>query len=245
MAGDLAVVIPARFESSRFPGKPLVDLDGVPMVVRTHRQCVSAVDASMVFVATDDQRIAAVCRSEGIEVIETSSGCLTGTDRVAECAEILGVNTLVNVQGDEPVIDPADVATMVEAALAEPDEVLNGYCGIEDEAAYRDPSVPKAVVAPDGRLLYMSRGPVPASKGGTFRMAWRQVCIYAFPRAALRAFADHGVKSRLEDIEDIEILRFLEMGWTVRMVLLSDTSIPVDDPADVERVLAAIRSRGL
>lgn len=235
------VVIPARYQSSRLPGKPLVNLCGVPMIVRTYQQCVKVVPRERVYVATDDDRIGDACRSAGISVVMTSSDCLTGTDRVAEVARQIDADTYVNVQGDEPVFNPADLRSIIEAARAHPDDVINGYCAIDSEAMFRSGSTPKVVLRPDGRLLYMSRAPIPTTKTHGFAAAWRQVCAYAFPRKALEEFTRAGGKTRLEEIEDIEILRFLELGWDVRMIPMSDRSVAVDNPEDVARAEAAIR----
>lgn len=244
-APDYAVIIPARYQSSRLPGKPLVDLCGVPMVVRTYRQCIQACPPEQVYVATDDERIAAVCRAHEIQVLMTSPDCLTGTDRVAECARQLDAEVLINVQGDEPVFNPQDLRAVLDSLSQYPGEVLNGFCAIGNDESFRSESIPKVVMRPDGRLLYMSRSPIPGNKQHAFVRAWRQVCVYAFPRAALVAFAEQPRKTPLEELEDIEILRFLELGWEVRMLEMSADSIAVDNPDDVERAEAAICERGL
>ena len=240
-----AIIIPARYESSRLPGKALIELDGLPMIVRTWRQCAKAIEAKSIFVATDDFRIEAVCADFGIQTILTSPDCLTGTDRVAECALHLDAEVLINVQGDEPVFNPEDLDKLIEAAHRYPDEVLNGVCEIRDISQFECGSIPKVVTRADGRLLYMSRASIPTTKQFDYVKAWRQVCSYVFPYAALKAFASQSTKTPLEQIEDIEILRFLELGFEVRMVPLSDDSISVDLPEDIEKVLDAIRTRGL
>jgi 3-deoxy-manno-octulosonate cytidylyltransferase (CMP-KDO synthetase) len=238
------VVIPARYESHRLPGKPLIDLCGVPMIVRTYRQCIKAAPESLVYVATDDDRIRMICEEQGISVVMTSINCLTGTDRVAEVAQIIEADTYINVQGDEPVFNPDDLRALIKTACEFPKEVINGYCSISDESLFRSASVPKLVMRPDGRLLYISRAPIPSNKTFKFEKSWRQVCAYAFPKHALQAFASTKAKTELEAIEDIEILRFLEFGWDVRMVLMSDCSVAVDNPEDVIRAEAVIRSLG-
>lgn len=242
---NYAIIIPARYESSRLPGKPLIDLDGIPMLVRTYRQCAKACPAEKIYVATDDPRIKAVCDAYGIQSLRTSSDCLTGTDRVAECAKKLDYDIFINVQGDEPVFNPDDISRLIDAIYQYPGEVLNGVCEIHDESQFRSTSTPKAVMRNDGRLLYMSRAAIPTSKKNEFTKAWRQVCAYAFPRAALEAFIAQPAKTPLELIEDIEILRFLELGFEVRMITLSEDSIAVDVPEDVPKVVAAIKERGL
>jgi 3-deoxy-manno-octulosonate cytidylyltransferase (CMP-KDO synthetase) len=239
------VVIPARFESSRLPGKPLVPLCGVPMIVRTWRQCAKAIEADRIVVATDDARIEAVCAENGIAALRTSAHCFTGTDRVAEVATRIEASTYINVQGDEPVFNPTDLKALIAAATRYPGEVLNGMCVITDEEAFRSTTVPKVVTRPDGRLLYMSRASIPAGKELRFSSASRQVCAYAFPASALRDFSAASAKTPLEGVEDIEILRFLELGYEVRMLPMSDQSIAVDVPADVPRAESRIRELGL
>lgn len=246
MNQSIAVIIPARYASSRLPGKPLVDLLGVPMVVRTFRQVIKAVPSEFVYVATENHQIKAVCESFGIQVLMTSDACLTGTDRIAECASQLPkVKTFINVQGDEPVFEPADVRAVIEAAINYPDDIINGYCAIGDEHHFRSGTIPKVVFRPDGRLLYMSRAAIPTTKMHQLKSANRQVCCYAFPVDALLAFSAQKQKTPLEDIEDIEILRFLELGFEVRMIELSSRSIAVDVPEDIVDVEIAIVERGL
>jgi 3-deoxy-manno-octulosonate cytidylyltransferase (CMP-KDO synthetase) len=236
------VVIPARYQSSRLPGKPLVELCGVPMIIRTWRQCLKAVPAEQVYVATDDDRIDEVCRRYGAQVVRTSSDCLTGTDRVAELARQIPADMYVNVQGDEPVFNPDDLRALIAQAERNPQDIINGYCPISTEEMFRSPTTPKVVMRPDGRLLYMSRGAIPTTKQLGFATAWRQVCAYAFPPAALEAFAGQTRKTPLEQLEDIEILRFLELGFEVRMIPMSDCSVAVDTPDDVARAEDAIRA---
>ncbi len=234
---DYIVVIPARYESSRFPGKPLLNLAGKSMLLRTYQQCIKAVDPALVYVATDDDRIVQHCRDFGMQVLLTSGTCLTGTDRIAEVAQKIKATWYINVQGDEPVFDPADITAIIDALAQYPGEILNGYCPISDEEQYRSVFVPKVVFRPDGRLLYMSRSAIPGNKEEEFVKAWRQVCIYAFPYKALFDFASTTTKTPLEEQEDIEILRFIELGFEVRMLPLSTTSIAVDTPGDVSKVL--------
>ncbi|HEY6874645.1 MAG TPA: 3-deoxy-manno-octulosonate cytidylyltransferase [Geobacteraceae bacterium] len=239
------IVIPARYQSSRLPGKPLVNIGGVPMVVRTYRQCIKALPSEKVYVATDDERIAGVCRTYGMQYLMTSADCLTGTDRIAEASRLVDADSYINVQGDEPVFNPDDIRKLMEEATAYPHQILNGYCRILNEEQFRSSSIPKVVMRPDGRLLYMSRAPIPTNKNHGFEKALRQVCAYAFPKEALTAFVAAETKTALELIEDIEILRFLELGWDVRMIPMTDDSVAVDNPEDVLKAEAKIREMGL
>ena len=239
------IVSPARYESSRLPGKPLIELNGVPMVIRTYRQCLKVVSAELICVATDDDRIQQVCTAEGIRVVRTSNECLTGTDRIAEVARHEQADVFINIQGDEPVFNPGDLVALLQAVSQHPNEVINGYSPITLSDQFNSTSIPKVVFRPDGRLLYMSRAPIPGSKDRGLNKAWRQICAYAFPRGALLEFASVKTKMQLESIEDIEILRFLELGWDVRMIAMSDQSISVDNPDDIPLVEAAITQLGL
>lgn len=238
---DYLVVIPARYQSSRLPGKPLVELLGTPMIVHTFRQCAKAVNEQDIVVALDDDRVEAICEAHGIQTLRTSENCLTGTDRVAETARAIPAQTYVNVQGDEPLFAPDDILKLIRAAQDYPDRIINGYCAIDQASRFRSSHVPKVVFRPDGRLLYMSRAGIPGNKKNEFEAGWRQVCAYALPPQALAAFAANPEKTPLEFHEDIEILRFLELGFDVHMIELSADSISVDTPDDIERAEAALR----
>jgi 3-deoxy-manno-octulosonate cytidylyltransferase (CMP-KDO synthetase) len=211
------------------------------MLLRTYEQCIKAVDSALVYVATDDDRIVQHCNQFGMQVLLTSESCLTGTDRIAEVAEQIKATYYINVQGDEPVFDPNDIITIIKALKEYPGEILNGYCQITDEEQYTSVYVPKVVFKPDGQLLYMSRSAIPGNKERCFVKAWRQVCIYAFPYQSLVEFAATTAKTPLEEQEDIEILRFIELGFNVRMLPLSTTSIAVDTPGDVIKVLKRLQ----
>lgn len=232
----IVLAIPARYESSRLPGKPLIPLNGIPMIARTYKQCAKAVDPAQIYVLTDDARIQAVCESIGAKVIMTSKNCRTGTDRIGELLSKVDADLFINVQGDEPLFDPNDLLKLIAVAEENPHEIINGFCPIYDEAQFNNPNIPKVVTRPDGRLLYMSRAGIPTGKDFGYSKAFRQVCAYAFPRKALEEFSKSEKKTELESIEDIEILRFLELGWEIRMIEMSGLSIAVDTPEDVERV---------
>lgn len=236
------IVIPARMQSTRLPKKPLIDLEGKSMIQRTYEQCIKAVPAKLVYVATDSEEIKQHCEQLNIQVVMTAEDCLTGTDRVAEVANTIDAEYYVNVQGDEPLFNPDDITKTVALLEKHPGEIINGYAPISSVEDYQSVSVPKVVLRPDGRLLYMSRSAIPGNKAGAFAWAHRQICVYAFPKKALAAFSAVTEKTPLEKQEDIEILRFLELGYEVRMVELSADSIAVDHPEDAERVREVLRS---
>ena len=235
-----AVVIPARYQSSRFPGKPLVDLCGKPMIQHVWERCCEAVGAEKVYVATDSDQIESVVESFGGAVIRTSSDCLTGTDRLAEANRQLNCDFIINVQGDEPLISPADINTVAQAYLAGDGSVVNAMCKIIDEREFRSFTVPKVVCDQSNKLLYMSRSAIPLTKNNEFKFSYKQVCIYAFSKEHLEFFISHQSKTPLEEIEDIEILRFLESQYPVQMIEVDSGSMAVDIPEDVVRVKAAL-----
>lgn len=234
---DYILVIPARYQSSRLPGKPLIDLKGKSMILRTYEKCLEVVPKDKVFVATDDERIYNHCISNSINVLMTSNECLTGTDRVAEVAKIIPAEYYINVQGDEPLFNPDDILKVLGCIKDNDGKIINGYSSINREEDYFSTSIPKVVFRPDGRLLYMSRSPIPGNKNAEFIRGNRQVCVYAFPKNALEEFSSQTIKTPLENEEDIEIIRFLELGYEIFMIELSNDSIAVDNPHDVEKVL--------
>jgi 3-deoxy-manno-octulosonate cytidylyltransferase (CMP-KDO synthetase) len=233
---SFAIVIPARYQSSRFPGKPLADILGKPMIQRVWEQCCKAVSPKFVYVATDSNKIEKVCESFGAQVIITSSACLTGTDRLAEANETIKRDFIINVQGDEPLINPDDIIKVIEEYQSSPETIVNAMCKIKTEEEFRSFTVPKVVTSINGNLLYMSRSPIPLTKNNKFTSAYKQVCIYAFSKESLNIFASFGGKSPIEEVEDIEILRFLENGIPIQMLEVSTGSIAVDVPADIGKV---------
>ena len=239
---SLLVVIPARFQSTRFPGKPLADLGGSPLIEHVWRRCCEAVDVADVVIATDDDRIAAVASEFGANVEMTSSACLTGTDRVAEVAARRNADWYVNVQGDEPFVDPVAIQKVIEAARTAEEDVaaINAMSAITEESEFRSATVPKAVTDLRGRLLYMSRAAIPADKHLALQQAFRQVGLYAFRPSALVHYQQGAKKTPLEEIEDIEILRLLESGAQVQMVEVPASGIAVDTPADLVRAQSYI-----
>jgi 3-deoxy-manno-octulosonate cytidylyltransferase (CMP-KDO synthetase) len=233
----IALVIPARYKSTRFPGKPLTDIAGKTMLLRVFEQCAKAFPKEAIYVATEDERIMKYCEVNGIQGILTTDDCFTGTDRVAEAAEQLDADVYINVQGDEPVFNPDDIKLLLEQVKAHPEQVYCGYCDIDDEAMYLSHSTPKMVMGLKGQLLYMSRSGIPGNKAGSFNFAYRQVCAYAFPKDALKIYKACTSKTPLEQEEDLELLRFIEMGYPVQLVKMSKLSIPVDHPEDVSKVI--------
>jgi|TARA_B100001093_G_C26830235_1_gene1015799 3-deoxy-manno-octulosonate cytidylyltransferase (CMP-KDO synthetase) len=238
---DYLIIIPARYSSKRLPGKPLIDIKGIPMIIRTYNQCKKAVSASKIIVATDDKRIQKICFKNGINSIMTSKKCLTGTDRIAEVARKIKKSFYINVQGDEPICNPRDIKNIVNFAKKNPNLIVNGYTEIKSREMFNSPNVPKVVFDKNENLLYMSRAAIPSNKKKNFIKSWRQVCIYSFPYKSLKIFTSVKKKTKLESIEDLESNRFLELGYDVKMLKMSDKSIAVDTKEDLVKVRKLVK----
>lgn len=236
-------VIPARYKSSRFPGKPLVDLLGKPMILWVAELAAKALGREQVYVATEDERIAGVVRDAGFEAVMTSDRALTGTDRLAEAARQIEAEVYINVQGDEPLVEPEDIRLVRDRKLTAMNFIVNGYCPLAPEEDPDNVNIPKVITNERGRLVYMSRKTLPGYKDPTMapQSYYKQVCIYAFTGEELRAFAQFCRKSELEACEDIEILRFLELDKQVLMVETGGGSLAVDVPEDIPPVEAALQ----
>lgn len=236
------VIIPARYTSSRYPGKPLVPLLGKPMILWIAELSARAIGTENVYVATEDNRIAETVQNDGFQAVMTSNDALTGTDRLAEAAERVRADIYINVQGDEPLADPFDILKVRDAKEAHYDCVINGMSWVGDNEEPHNINIPKVITNERNELIYMSRVPLPGFKDAKHapQRYRKQVCIYAFTQNELRAFREFGRKSALEQCEDIEILRFLELGKTIRMVETRPGSLAVDTPEDVAGVEAAL-----
>ncbi len=237
------VVIPARYASSRYPGKPLVPLLGKPMVLWVAELSAKAVGLENVYVATEDSRIADVVITAGFNAVMTTDTCLTGTDRLAEAALQISADIYINVQGDEPIINPEDIQHAIRVKQQDMSAIVNGFCWISEQENPESVNIPKVITTENNTLIYMSRKALPGFKDpkcAPIRYK-KQVCIYAFTADELAAFQAFGRKSELEFSEDIEILRFLELGKTIRMYETQPGSLAVDVPEDVAAVEAALK----
>lgn len=236
-------VIPARFKSSRFPGKPLVDICGKPMIWWVYRQCLKVNKLDEVYVATDDERIREVCLKNNMNVIMTSDKHQTGSDRVGEVATKVEGDLFINIQGDEPVIDPREIEEVID--IFEDESVEFGSLRIEitdpeEIAAY---STVKVVVDKNSDALYFSRNVIPSNKkDGPVARVFRHVGIYAYKKDFLLKFVEMP-QTELELGEGIEPLRAMENGYKVRVKETHYTSIGVDYPEHVKLVEEIIKSR--
>jgi len=241
------VLIPARYGSSRYPGKPLVNLLGKPMVLWVAELSAKAVGKENVYVATESEGIAEVVKTAGFNAVMTTDDALTGTDRLAQAAEQIDADIYINVQGDEPLVDPADILKVRDAKLNNMGDVINGFSWVSGDEDPHSVNIPKVITTEDNMLVYMSRVALPGYKDQKCAPTRykKQVCIYAFTCDELKSFRAFGRKSELEHSEDIEILRFLEMNKTIRLVETKPGSLAVDVPEDVAKVETAMRKVGL
>jgi 3-deoxy-manno-octulosonate cytidylyltransferase (CMP-KDO synthetase) len=253
---SFTVIIPARYASSRLPGKPLCDLGGKPMLQWVWERARSS-GAAQVIIATDDERVRAAALAFGAEVEMTSAAHLSGTDRLAEVAarrRMGDADIIVNVQGDEPLIPPDSIAALATALHQHPDcQIATPVTPFTSREQWLDPNCVKAVRALDGRALYFSRAPIPwprdsAAKGAgaagatqaEVGRAWRHIGLYAYRAASLKQFAAWP-PGALEDMEKLEQLRALEHGMGIHLLLMSEAPPPgIDTEEDLQRVRALL-----
>ena len=232
-------VIPARYKSSRFPGKPLIRLNGIPMIIRVARIVEMALGKENTYVATDDQQIKNLVEDYGYNAVMTSENCLTGTDRVYDFSLKIDADIYINVQGDEPLLDYRDIIKFVEVKKNNFNFVINGMCRFSNNENPSNINIPKVITNKDNVLIYMSRLPIPGSKDANLKdkkIYKKQVCIYAFNRFELEQFGLQTEKSEFEKFEDIEILRFFDLNIPIKMIETNKSSLAIDVIEDVIKV---------
>lgn len=235
-------VIPARYKSSRFPGKPLVDICGKPMIWWVYQQAMKVHEFYKVYVATDDERIKAACDEHNMNVIMTSDRHQTGSDRVAEVASKVEGDLFINIQGDEPVINPEMIQEVI-SIFFEDETVTFGSLKkeITDPEEIRAASTVKVVTDQKGDAMYFSRSVIPSNiKDGQMARVFRHVGIYAYKREFLEAFSKM-TQTELELGEGIEPLRAMERGYKMRLKETKHSSIGVDLPEHIEKVERVIQ----
>ncbi|MFP3981573.1 MAG: 3-deoxy-manno-octulosonate cytidylyltransferase [Desulfobacterales bacterium] len=234
-------VIPARYESTRFPGKPLARIQGKPMFWHVYTRATRCQEFRQVVIATDDPRIAEAAEALDVPVLMTRSDHESGTDRVQEAAGMLNMDersVVVNIQGDEPLLEPAMLSAML-GPFQYPEIEVTTLAHPMDPDTAQNPDRVKVAFAPDGRALYFSRAPIPYPREGRDAAYHCHIGLYAFRKSALDRFVALG-PGRLEQIEKLEQLRLLEAGIPIHVVLTENKSISVDRPEDLARVLAMI-----
>ena len=243
------VVIPARWGSTRFPGKPLVKILGKPMVQWVLEQTKKAKLVSDVIVATDDHRIYDVVHSLSGKAIMTSSDHQSGTDRIVEVANKIECDIVVNVQGDEPLIPPENIDLVIKTLLMSPDSPVSTLMiAINSRSEMIDPNICKVVFDNKGRALYFTRAPIPYNRDSIVDdthfikgdanpkiLGYKHIGIYGYAKSFLLKFSKLKV-SRLEKLEKLEQLRFLDNGYSIRVVETNQNSIGVDRPEDLNKI---------
>ncbi|MGH9744691.1 MAG: 3-deoxy-manno-octulosonate cytidylyltransferase [Candidatus Acidiferrales bacterium] len=239
-------VIPARYGSVRLPGKPLASIAGRPMIQHVVERARQAVSVSRVLVATDDERIQKAVEGFGGEAVQTRRDHANGTDRVAEVAAHYEAEIYVNIQGDEPLIDPGTIDAVVAEMLEDESIQLATPCtAITQANEIMDPNIVKVVRDFDGNGLYFSRAPIPWVRDERANAAarhWKHIGLYGYRREALLEYPTLP-PGELERIEQLEQLRWLENGFHIRVVETNYDAISVDVPADVKRVEKILQER--
>lgn len=228
-------VIPARYNSTRLPGKPLVDIHGKPMIYWVARR-VEASNLSDYIVATDDGRIAEACEQYDIPCVMTSENCVNGTERVAEVARQSDAEFCINIQGDEPLINPEAINAMIDALPQQENvEFVQAVAPIMDPVSVVDVSVVKVAVSETGEALYFSRSPIPYPRAGGSDIFYRCMGLYLYSKEFLGLYASMEM-TRLEKIEQVEQLRVLENKIRIQSVIVDDEGLSIDTPEDLQMV---------
>lgn len=238
-------IIPARWDSRRFPGKPTVAIGGVPMIQRVWEGAKQSPRLREVLIATDDERIFSLCESFGAQAVMTSSRHLSGTDRIAEAAEGLTDDFVVNIQGDEPLIESWVIDAAIEALEEAPEADMATVVHVAEPDSLSDPNRVKVVLDGQGRALYFSRSVIPASRPESepAKVIWQHVGLYVYRRSFLQTFVSLP-SGEAERSEGLEQLRALENGFTIQVAIVEGwKGISVDVPADVESVEKVLKQR--
>ena len=237
-------VIPARYKSSRFPGKPLADICGKPMIWWVYQQAKKVKEFTGVYVATESEKIKAVCSDLGINVVMTADTHPTGTDRIGEVARKISADLYVNIQGDEPMIEPETIRKAILPFFDNPElQVSNLMTVIKDPVDVVNFTIPKVITNKNGIGVFLSRSPTPYPKGNIDYNYYKQVCVYGFKPDALQFYCN-SERGKIEQIEDIEILRFIESGWKVQYIEVASETVAVDTPNDLAKVNRIMKEKG-
>ena len=240
----IAGIIPARYESSRFPGKPLALICGKPMIWWVYKQVEKVTEFDEVMVATDSSLIFDKCNELGLKAVMTSSTHQTGTDRLGEVALHSDADFFVNIQGDEPLIEPEIIRSVIDYKIDNPSvDIINTMTLLDEKEDPAAKNIVLCAAAENGDLLYLSRAAIPCSKNDGKVDYKRHMGLYGLSRDAL-LFYSKTERGYIEKIEDIEMFRFLENGWRIKIIDVVSESIGVDLPEDIEKVEAVMKSRG-
>ncbi|WP_447810720.1 3-deoxy-manno-octulosonate cytidylyltransferase [Pseudomonas putida] len=238
----VAIVIPARYGSTRLPGKPLAAIAGKPMVQHVYERAQQVSNVQLVVVATDDERVAVAVHAFGGKCVMTSPDHPSGTDRLAEVMSHVSADIYINLQGDEPLVRPADIEALVEGMLADKDVNVGTLCHPIDADEASNPNTVKVVLASNGNALYFSRSPIPYPRDGEHASYLKHVGVYAYRREVLADYADLH-QPMMEQAEKLEQLRLLAAGYCIRAYKVEATGPGVDTPECLERVRAIMAGR--
>ncbi len=226
---DTIILIPSRLESTRLPQKPLIEFDGLPMIVKIAKTCIEVIGKASVIVLTPNVEIIELCRKYGVNSELSNIECQTGTDRLVEFSEKNDFRFYVNVQGDEPLLTPAVLENFLTSAI-EQDSTVVGICELTTKSEIESGSVVK-VATSKGKMIYASRAPIPFDRDGLRNKHFKHTGLYVFKKDALQEFKQK--MGPLEEVEKVEILRLIENRVIVRTVEVPNYGPAVDTPADV------------
>jgi 3-deoxy-manno-octulosonate cytidylyltransferase (CMP-KDO synthetase) len=230
-------IIPCRYASTRFPGKPLVDICGKPMMWHVYQRSIESNVLDEVYIATDDNRIKKIAEELNLNVVMTHSDHKNGTDRVAEVANKIESEYYVNIQGDEPLLDPSAIANVVNGLIGCDDSMVlatNACASVSEANDIIDTNVVKVILSANDNALAYSRLAIPFPKSGKANYI-KQLGLYAFRKRGLQIYSEQE-PGYLESTEGVEMYRLVEHGYHVKMIKTDDSSISVDTPDDLERV---------
>ncbi|MFC5775834.1 3-deoxy-manno-octulosonate cytidylyltransferase [Ectobacillus antri] len=228
-------VIPARYGSTRFPGKPLAQIMGKPMIQHVYENVKKSKELDDVVVATDHEAIFQTVEAFGGKAVMTKKDHETGSDRIAEVTNHVEGDFFVNIQGDEPLIHHELIDTLVRTARESDDAVITAKTAIKTEADIANPNVVKVVAGYDNKALYFSRSAIPYNRANKETTYYKHLGIYAYPKAVLNEFVKLP-QSPLEELEMLEQLRLLENGYTIKVIETTYDAVGVDTPEDIQKV---------
>lgn len=236
-------IIPARYKSTRFEGKPLADICGKPMIWWVYQQVKKVKELNEIYVATDDKKIEEICKKFDMNVILTSNSHKTPTDRIHEVSDKIEADIYLSINGDEPLIDPKTIKAVIPNKKTHDLFVANIITTIEDPVEVVDFTNLKVVANDLGEGIYISRSPIPYPKGSMECQYKKHVGVYAFNKKALDFYVTTP-RGKVETIEDIDLLRYIENNIKVQFIDVDCHTLSVDTPKDLERVIEIIKKRG-
>lgn len=231
------IIIPARLNSTRLPNKVILDLNGKPVIQRTFEACCLSLECDEVYIAVDDSMVEAICKKFTDKVIMTNTNHQSGTSRIVEAFKTINADIVVNVQGDEPFINPATIDALIKSLKDNPDSLLaSAYSSIHTKDELENPNVVKVITDIDSNAIYFSRYTIPYNRDNKEtepEKYKKHIGIYGYKKEFLINF-NNLQPSFLEEMERLEQLRFLENGFTIRMIEVNTVERGIDTPEDIE-----------